>query len=164
MTFRSYVIANAIGVALLNTAINGGYTWFLWNDKTQLPLSAIGADIAMTPIWVGLLSVLLGTYFIRKAFADRTMLRKAGIKPAAVFRKLPRSIIMRATVVAILCAVVFAIPLSQLLPLFGDGILTPTHAVGAKVIVTIAFSLLIVPLIVYATTADSERMLIKGAL
>lgn len=157
MTFRSYLIANAIGVALLNTTINGGYTWFLWGKEGSLELQNIGADIAMTPIWIGLLSVLLGTVFIRKAFADGTMLRDAGIKPPSIFRRLPRSILKRSVVVAAFCAVVFALPLSFLLPLTGDGMLTPTDAIGTKVIVTIAFSLLIVPLIVYATTADSEK-------
>ncbi len=164
MTFRSYLIANAFGVASLNTSINGDYAWFLWIDKTQLPLSEIRADIAMTPIWIGLLSVLPGTSFIRKAFADGTMLRQAEIKLAAIFRKLPRPIIKRSVIVAILCAMAFAVPLSQILPLLGDGIRTPTAAIGTKVIVTIAFSLLIVPLIVYATTADCERVQANGAI
>lgn len=157
MTFRSYLIANAIGVALLNVTINGGYTWFLWSNEGSLELRDIGADIAMTPIWIGLLSVLLGTVFIRKAFADGTMLRDAGIKPPSIFQLLPRSILTRSVVVAALCALVFTLPLSWLLPLIGDGLLTPTDAIGTKVIVTVALSLLIVPLIVYATTADSVK-------
>lgn len=157
MTFRNYLIANAIGVALLNVTINGGYTWFLWSNEENLELQNIGTDIAMTPIWIGLLSVLLGTVFIRKALSDGTMLRDAGIKPPSIFQRLPRSILKRSVVVAALCALVFAFPLTRILPLIGDGMLTPTDAIGTKVIVTIVFSLLIVPLIVYATTADSEK-------
>ncbi len=155
MTFRNYLLAQALGITAFNVAINSAYTSFLWHNEPLLMLGDIRADLVMTPIWIGLLSVLLGTFFIRKAFADGTMLRDAGIRPHPILRQLPRGILTRSVVVAVLCALTFAAPLSFLLPLIGDGILTPASAVGTKAIVTAIFSLLIVPLIVYATTADA---------
>ncbi|MDE4605073.1 hypothetical protein [Sinorhizobium meliloti] len=44
----------------------------------MLSFDRIGADFAMTPIWIGLLSVLLGTPFIRKAPADGRMIGRPG--------------------------------------------------------------------------------------
>ncbi|ASP73728.1 hypothetical protein GOC57_03270 [Sinorhizobium meliloti] len=44
----------------------------------MLTFDRIGADFAMTPIWIGLLSVLLGTPFSRKALADGRMIGRAG--------------------------------------------------------------------------------------
>ncbi|MFQ6550219.1 hypothetical protein AADZ90_019910 [Aestuariibius sp. 2305UL40-4] len=155
MTFRTFLLAQAFGITAFNIAINSAYTSFLWRNEPQLMLGDIRADLVMTPIWIGLLSVLLGTFFIRKAFADGTMLRDAGRRPHPILRQLPRRILTRSVVAAALCAIAFALPLSLLLPLIGDGILTPAGAVGTKAIVTAIFSLLIVPLIVYATTADA---------
>ncbi|MEJ6396141.1 hypothetical protein V8J82_22995 [Gymnodinialimonas sp. 2305UL16-5] len=154
MTFRTFLLAQAFGIAAFNVAINSAYTSYLWGAEQQLALGEVSADLAMTPIWIGLLSVLLGTFFIRKAFADGTMLRDAGITSHPVFSRLPRNVLPRSVVVAVLCAIAFALPLFLALPLIGDGVLTPVNAIGTKAIITLLFSLLIVPLIVYATTAD----------
>ena len=159
MTFRSYLLAQALG-----TVANVGYTWFPWRGRTPLPpgtsylpLDRIGADLAMTPIWIGLLSVLIGTVFIRRASADGTMLRDAGVQSHPALRWLPSSILLRSMVVAALSALAFALPLSLILPLAGDGLLTPAGAIGTKAILTLVFSLTIVPLVVFATIADVER-------
>lgn len=50
----------------------------LWRGEAVLSFGRIGADFAMTPIWIGLLSVLLGTPFIRKALADGRMIGRPG--------------------------------------------------------------------------------------
>lgn len=157
MTFRDYLILQAFGAAAFNAAMNAGCTWFLWGGEPQLPLGTIAADLAMTPIWIGLLSVLLGTAFTRRAFANGTMLRDSAITPPAFLQWLPRTILSRSLVVAALCAVSFALPLSLLLPLMGDGMLTPAGAIGTKVILTVGFSVLIVPLVIFATTTDIGR-------
>ncbi len=164
MTFHRYLLTQTLGVAAFNAIANVCYTWLLWGGRTPLEidtpylsLDRIGGDLAMTPIWIGLLSALLGTAFIRRAFAGGTMLHDAGVRSDPVSRWLPRSIPLRSIIVASLCAIVFALPLSLILPATGDGMLTPADAISLKALVTILFSLIIVPLVVYATIYDAER-------
>ncbi len=153
MTWKTYLIAQVLGVAAFNALCNASYTAYLWRDPV-LPLDLIGADLAMTPIWIGLLSVLLGTSFIRKALADGRMMHEAGLSAPALATMLPHNLIVRAIVAAALCAAMFALPLALVLPWLGDGLLTQGNAIGSKVIITVAFSLIIVPLVAYATIAD----------
>ncbi len=154
MTWKTYLIAQAAGVAAFNTLCNAAYTAWLWRGETELTLDRIGADLAMTPIWIGLLSVLLGTPFIRKALADGRMIREARLRPHPLATRLPRHLAVRAVAVAALCAILLALPLMVALPMLGDGLLSPEAAIGSKAIITVAFSLVIVPLVAYATLAD----------
>lgn len=161
MNWKTYLIAQALGVATFNALCNATYTAHLWRAAPVLPLEQIGMDLAMTPIWIGLLSVLLGTPFIRKALADGRMMQQAGLRAPALATLLPRNLAVRAITAAGLCAVMFALPLALLLPLLGDGLLTQAHAIGTKVIITVVFSLIVVPLVAYATIADMP--VINGA-
>ncbi len=154
MTWKTYLIAQALGVAAFNTLCNAAYTAWLWRGESELTLDRIGADLAMTPIWIGLLSVLLGTPFIRKALADGRMIREAKLRPHPLATFLPRNLAVRAVAVACLCGVVLALPLMLALPMLGDGLLSPGAAIASKVIITVAFSLVIVPLVAHATLAD----------
>ncbi|AOH83271.1 hypothetical protein AWL63_04080 [Sphingomonas panacis] len=153
MTWKTYLIAQALGVAAFNAVCNAGYTAYLWQAPV-LPLETIGADLAMTPIWIGLLSVLLGTPFVRKALAGGRMMEEAGLRAPRLAKMLPRNLVLRAITAAALCAVLFSLPLALLMPALGDGLLTQADAIGGKVILTIAFSLILVPLVAYATIAD----------
>lgn len=155
MKWKTYLIAQAFGVAAFNAVCNAGYTAYLW-QAPALPLERIGSDLAMTPVWIGLLSVLLGTPFVRKALADGRMMEEAGLRAPRLAILLPRNLVLRAITVAALCAMLFALPLALLLPLLGDGILTQADAIGGKVILTIAFSLILVPIVAYATVADMQ--------
>lgn len=154
MNWKTYLIAQALGVAAFNTLCNAAYTAWLWRGEAVLSLDRIGADLAMTPIWIGLLSVLLGTPFIRKALADGRMIREAKLRPHPLATMLPRGLIVRAVAIATLCAMILALPLALALPMLGDGLLSQRTAIGSKAIITIAFSLIIVPLVAYATVAD----------
>lgn len=75
--------------------------------------------------------------------------------------RLPRNLLIRAAVAAALCAVVLALPLALVLPMLGDGLLTPGEAIGSKAVITALFSLIIVPLVAYATIGDVSAA--KGA-
>lgn len=161
MNWNTWLIAQALGVAAFNTLCNAVYTAILWRGAPVLSLDRIGTDLAMTPIWIGLLSVLLGTPFIRKALADGRMIREAGLRPHPLAAMLPRNLLVRALAIAGLCAAIFALPLALALPMLGDGLLTPGTAIGSKAIITVAFSLVIVPLVAYATIADVPAA--KGA-
>lgn len=154
MKWKTWLIAQALGVAAFNTLCNMAYTALLWSSEPVLSLDRIGADLAMTPIWIGLLSVLLGTPFIRKVLADGRMIREAKLSPHPLAAMLPRNLLVRSLAIAVTCAAILALPLSLLLPMLGDGLLTPGTAIGSKAIITIAFSLVVVPLVAYATIAD----------
>ncbi|WP_164777892.1 hypothetical protein [Sinorhizobium meliloti] len=45
---------------------------------------------------------------------------------------------------------ILALPLALILPMLGDGLLTPVTAIGSQSVITIAFSLVIVPLVAHA--------------
>lgn len=49
---------------------------------------------------------------------------------------------------------ILALPLALTLPMLGDGLLTPVNAIGSQSVITIAFSLVIVPLVAHATISD----------
>ena len=49
---------------------------------------------------------------------------------------------------------ILALPLALALPMLGDGLLTPGTAIGSKAVITVAFSLIIVPVVAYATISD----------
>ena len=163
MTWKTYLIAQTLGVAAFNALCNATYTAYLWRAAPVLPLELIGGDLAMTPIWIGLLSVLLGTHFIRKALADGQMMNEAGLHAHSLAKRLPRHLFGRAIAVATLCTALFALPLTIILPVLGDGVLTLTHAIGSKVIITVVFSLIIVPLVAYATIADMPATIVAPA-
>lgn len=154
MKWKTYLIAQALGVAAFNTLCNAAYTAWLWRGESVLSLDRIGADLAMTPIWIGLLSVLLGTPFVRKSLADGRMVGEARLRPHPLAAMLPRNLIARGIAIAALCAMIFALPLALALPMLGDGLLTPAAAIGSKTVITIAFSLIIVPVVACATLAD----------
>lgn len=155
MTWNNYLITQALGMAAFNATCNAAYTWYIWRSEDVLQYDVIGTDLALTPIWIGLLSVLLGTPFIRQALADGRMMREARIRAPRFARLVPRLLLLRGVSAAALCAILFALPLALSLPLMGDGAFTLADAIGAKVIITIAFSLIIVPLVVLATTSDA---------
>lgn len=163
MTWKTYLLAQTLGVAAFNALCNASYTAYLWRAAPVLPLELVGGDLAMTPIWIGLLSVLLGTPFIRKALADGRMMNEAGLRAHPLAKRLPRHLFGRAIVVAALCAAIFALPLAIILPWLGDGVLTLTHAIGSKVIITVVFSLIIVPLVAHATIADMPTTIVARA-
>lgn len=155
MTWKAYLVTQALGVAAFNAVCNAGYTWFLWRGESVLAYETIGTDLALTPAWIGLLSVLLGTPFIRKALADGRMMREAGVTAHRFAHLVPHGLVQRGVAAAALCAIAFAMPLALILPLLGDGAFTLAGAVGTKVAITVAFSLVIVPLVVIAAAADT---------
>lgn len=154
MTWTTYIRSQALGMAAVNALCNASHTWFLWRDESMLRFDAVGADLSMTPIWIGLLSVLLGTPFIRKSLAGGRMIRDAGIRPHPLAVVLPKNVLLRNVVVATSCALLFAVPLALVLPLLGDGMLTAAYAVATKIVITIAFSVIIVPIVIHATVRD----------
>lgn len=158
--FRHYLIGQAIGFSAFNAICNATYTWLLWRANDTITLNgdgAVGADLAMTPIWIALLSTLLGTAFIRSKIADGRMIRDSDVRAPCFARYLPRNIVFRAIALGGSAGLLFSLPLMYLLPLGGDGVLSLGDAIGTKLVLTVAFSLFIVPLVIFITLADVER-------
>lgn len=73
------------------------------------------------------------------------------------FRLLPRGILLRSAVVGLLMGLVFGLPLLLALRASGTDTLTLAEALGTKVAITLAHSLVIVPFVIWAALADVQR-------
>lgn len=157
--FRTYLVREAILIAAFNASVNAGYTWWLWRSTEPLRLvgpKGIGTDLATTPVVIAVLSTLIGTAIVRRKIMDGRILVEPGLRPHPPLLRLPRSIPLRAAAAAALAALLLSLPLLGLLPLLGDGVLTLGGAVGTKVAITVALSLLIVPALTLAALADVQ--------
>lgn len=158
--FGSYVVKDALLIAALNAAINAAYTWYLWRHAEPLRLfgpGGIAVDLATTPVVIALLSTLLGTTVARRKLEDGRVAVRPGICAPSVLHRLPQSVIARSATLAAAAVVLLALPLLGLLPSWGDGAMTLGAAVGTKVAITVAMSLLIVPVVIWAALADAQH-------
>ena len=156
--FSTYLLREAILIATFNAAINAAYTGWLWGSLDPVPLTGPGGvalDLALTPVVIAVLSVLIGTGFARRRLTSGRV--AARTHPHPLLHHLPRGLAARAVVAAGLTYLLLALPLWFLLPLAGDGLLTPLGASGTKVVITLALSLLIVPIVTMAALADVQR-------
>jgi hypothetical protein len=160
ISYSRFIAREAVAVAALNAGINASYTALLWRSLDPLTLfgaSGVAADLATTPMFIGLLSTIFGTAAIRKKLASGRVTVGERDQAPAVFQLLPSAVIARALVLAIACGILFAAPLWSLLVVTGDATLTLGRAVGVKVGITILLSLVIVPIVVMAGLADGQR-------
>lgn len=156
LIFSRFLVRETLAVAALNAA----YTGFLWRGPASLTLggpAGIAGDLAATPIFIALLSTLLGTAAIRKKLASGAVAAPRRIWGAPVFAQLPRGILWRALVLAILAAIAFAGPLHATLASADTTSLSRGAGVSAKVAITLFFSLLLVPVAVTAAGHDARR-------
>lgn len=152
-----YILKQSIMTAAFNAAMNFGYTYYLWGANDRIGLfdeSRVAIDLAMTPVVIALLSTLLGTpsfrSWIRK---NRLPSRGAAMKPG-VFGLLPSGVVARSLVAAALAFPLLGLPLlGSMLPLAGVSV-EPLMACAAKALISVAMTLLIVPLVIRAALAD----------
>jgi hypothetical protein len=149
----------AIAIAAFNAAINASVAWGRWSQRVTLPLVGagnIGVDLAATPAIIAVLSALLGTAFIRQKLRDGR-----GAAPRivllAIFSAAPPGLVQRTVAFGLVAATTMSLPLWAMLQLSGIAVLSLANAVLAKVGITLAFSLLIVPLVILAALADVQR-------
>lgn len=163
--FHTYLLRETLLIATLNAAINAAYTWWLWRSLDPVPLTGKGGivlDLALTPVVIAVLSVLIGTGLARRKLASGHVV-VAGSPASSLLHRFPRSVVARAGVAASVTGLLLALPLWFVLPLGGDGLLTLFGASGTKVFITVAFSLLIVPVVTLAALADVQRSMGSGA-
>lgn len=157
--FKKFVVAEALGIAAFNAGINASYTWWLWRSRDPLTLfgeNAIALDLASTPVWIAVLSTLLGTVLIRQKLRDGRVVAPTMHAPA-ILDTLPCGIVLRAIVLGAVSAVVLGWPLWLMLQASAIGTLSLTAAVLVKVAITAPLSLLIVPLVILAALADVQQ-------
>lgn len=158
-TYKQFVVKEAFAVAAFNAGINALYTSYLWRPLGDLPLlgpGGIGVDLATTPIFIGLLSILFGTAAVRRKLASGRV-AIGSVRPGSALTELPSGIFMRSLVIGILCGLLFAAPLWLMLQVGEQALLTLGQAIGAKIVITVAFSLVIVPFVVRCGLADVQR-------
>lgn len=161
LSFDRFLISQTLGVAMLNAVLNAAYTTWLWRGPQQLFLygpEGIGTDLVLTPVFIGLLSTLLGTAAIRRKIASGAVARPRSVPGASLLSLLPRSIFGRSAIFAIVCAMAFTMPMYLAMSQMDIGMLTLAEAVGAKVAITLVFSFLIVPIAVLAAGADGRPL------
>ena len=113
ISFRRFVVLEATAVAAMNAVINALYTWWLWRSRGALPLNGIGGitlDLAFTPIWIALLSTLLGQAAIRRKLSSGGVHRPAFYIPHGL-TMLPNAIGLRPIVLGPVAALTLGVPL-----------------------------------------------------
>lgn len=160
LSFRRFILTETLGTAALNAGINAAYTWWLWRSLGPLTLAGenpVGGDLALTPVFIGLLSTLFGTAAMRKKLCDGRVAVAADIRAHPLFALAPHGIVARSILMAALCAVLFSAPLWIALPLLGDGLLSLADACLTKVVITAFLSIAIVPVMVLLALSDVQR-------
>jgi hypothetical protein len=156
ISFRRFVVLEATAVAAMNAGINALYTWWLWRSRGALPLNGIGGialDLASTPVWIALLSTLLGLATIRRKLSSGSV-RRPRLQVPHVLRALPDAIVLRSIVLGAAAALTLGVPLLLALSASDAVSLSLAHAVLAKVALTIILSLAIVPIVIFTVPAE----------
>lgn len=167
VSFKTYVIREAILIAVLNASINGAYTWYLWRSLDLLTLfgeNGVGLDLALTPVFIGVLSTLLGTHLIRQKIGDGRVVVGRHTRAHPVLHLLPQGILARSLLMGLACGLLLGVPLWLGLQASSLGSMSHLAAYGAKVTITVALSLVIVPMVVFCALADIQRPTSRPAL
>lgn len=157
--FKRYVVKDAVGIAILNSVMNAAYTAYLWWGQAPVALYGehrVALDLANTPMVIALLSTLLGTAASRAKLLDGRVAVGDAQAPEWM-RWLPNGVVLRALVLAALAGVMLAMPLWGALCASGVTALPLWGAVGLKVLITVVMTLLIVPVVIFASLADAKK-------
>lgn len=164
--FRTFVFTEALGVAALNAGLNAALGWWSWRSLGPLTLfgeNGIGADLATTPPFIGLLSTLLGTHLVRRKLGDGRVAVPSGAHAPAALRSIPKNILTRAATIGVVCEVMLGVPLWLLLRSAEFGVLSLAEACAAKAAITVLLSVVIVPLMILCALADVQHRSSRAA-
>lgn len=157
--FNRFVASQALGIAAFNAGMNALYTWWLWrsqNPLTLFGLHGVGTDLATTPMFIAFLSTLLGTAAVRAKLADGRVAQPA-TRASVLLALAPEHVLFRSIALAVACGAFLATPLLLLLAASGVGEVTLVQTSLAKVAITVAMSLAIVPVVIHCALADVQR-------
>jgi hypothetical protein len=159
-TIVKFVIQETAIAALINMSINAGYTYWLWRSHPYLSVSGefpIGYDLALTPFFIGLLATWFGTAGLRKR-APRDLLMAHAVSLSDIFGALPYGVLIKGGLIGTAAAGIFGVPLWLMLPLFGDGVISIVDACLLKTVITLALSVVLVPVVALSAVADVNRV------
>ncbi|WP_447761985.1 hypothetical protein [Sphingopyxis panaciterrae] len=160
LAFDRFLVRETIAIAAFNAGMNAAYTSWLWSRLPTLSLggpAGIATDLAATPMFIGFLSALLGTAAIRKKLATGAVMLPRAVPGDGALARLPRGIFARASVLALLAMVAFSVPLFAAMTAAEGQPITLGEGVVVKVVLTILFSIVLVPLTVLAAGVDAAR-------
>lgn len=158
MSFRRYIALDVLILAATNSTFNAGYAWWLWSSSDAVQLTGdngIAANLATTPIWIAVLTTLLGTAAVQRKLWEGRFREPAFVIPR-LLGSLPGNIAARSMTTGLAAATVLALPLWMLLQRLSLQSLPFEHAIIIKVVLTVLFTACIVPLVVLAATADMQ--------
>jgi len=159
MSFHKFVIIETAGIAAMYAAINGSYTSWLWHELDPITLngaSGIAFDLAATPVWIAVVSCLLGTAGVRSKLLQGRVQMPPRTPYPAIFSMLPRGIFARAACLGAVAAMALSAPLWLLLQAGGGETLSLGAALLAKIGVTVLLSAVIVPVVIHAALPDVQ--------
>lgn len=157
ISFTHFLVRETIAVSAFNAGCNAAYTFWLWHGLPQIALSGpfgISTDLALTPIFIGFMSILLGTGSIRQRLWEGKVSPPTTTGIAATFSALTRSIALRSLIMAGVCAVMLTVPIAMMFMAAGDIALSLEQAVWTKVILTMGLSSMIVPVAALMAASD----------
>lgn len=152
-----FIAEQAVFVALFNATMNIGYTWWLWAGHGELSMfggERVGADLAGTPVVIGFLSTIFGTAPARKQLRQGKVRALLTAPQSPFFEWLPRAVLLRSLVAAIIGGVVLGLPVWAAINVSGLATISAPAAWTAKVILTLVFSVIIVPCVIRGALAD----------
>lgn len=159
-SFSAYLVIDTLGVAALNAALNAVYTSWLWYKLPILSLAGpegLATDLALTPLFITFLATILGTGPARRKLQAGAVVRWERAGAMDMLALLPSGIFQRAIVLTLLSTLLFAAPLYSALLMSGAGTLSLAQAVAAKIVITLVFSFILVPLVLCAASSDRTR-------
>lgn len=157
MSFDRFWLRETIAVAALNAGMNAAMASWQWATGAPLSLEGIAFDLSATPVFIAFLSTLLGTIGARRKLASGAVARPARLPGRSILAALPQGVIARSLLLAMVAALACAIPLHLMIGATDVDLVTLGQGVGAKVVITLVFSLLIVPIGLLAAAHDVLR-------
>ncbi len=158
VSFRRYLALDILALMVMNSTFNASYAWWMWHPSDFVSLTgndSIAFDLAATPIWIAVLTTLLGTPAVQNKLWEGRF-REPTFAIPRLLGALPVKMAARAMTTGLIAAALLTLPLWLLLHQSALPTLLVEHVVITKVALTMLFTTCIVPLVVLAAIADMQ--------